>query len=563
LAWRFGFLLPAVRPTERGGVVGSLDSSGAPAGGGSQAARCSASGAPPAAPRAFGPPAWRDLARVLGSASRVSRLTAEARVRSEAPEPTRIRSHQDVTGKRTPTHQLSEFCASLAWPEIPRDARERTKELVLDHIGVAMRGSSTESARTIRRYVARTSPSGGSSLLGVDARSTAAWAALANGVAAHSIEMDDVTTESSLHPGVAVIPAALGIAEERGASTVTFLEAVIAGYEVTMRVGNALGGANAYGRGFHPTGVAGAFGAAAAAAKVLGLDADGVTRAIGIAGTMASGSIEYLADGSWTKRLNAGWAAHAGIVAAELAAEGFTGPASAIEGKHGALRSFTDDAHPERLLADLRSPLQVMRVSIKPYGCCRYNHGLIDAVLQLRREHGLTPDAVASMTLRVLSAGAPLVADPIERKRDPRNIVDAQFSAPYAAAVALARGAAGLREFDAATIADTTVRGLMRRIDCVRDPDLDAQYPEVWPAAVTVRLQDGRTLEAHVRHALGEPENPVPRAALVDRFVELTSNAMDEAAARARATSLLSLETVPDLSGIFRVARLESYVTRR
>ncbi len=462
-----------------------------------------------------------------------------------------------MTAAKTPTQQLAAFCAGLRWPAIPSDARERTKELVLDHVGVAIRGSATESARAARRYVARTSPSGRSSQLGADARATASWAALANGVAAHSIEMDDVTTESSLHPGVAVIPAALGLAEERGVSATTFLEAVVAGYEVTMRVGNALGGANAYGRGFHPTGVAGAFGAAAAAARVLGLDADGITRAMGIAGTMASGSLEYLADGSWTKRLNPGWAAHAGIVAAELAAEGFTGPASAIEGKHGALRSFTDDAKPARLLADLGSPLQVMRVSIKPYGCCRYNHGLIDAVLQLRREHGLTLGSVASMTLHVLSAGAALVADPIELKRDPRNVVDAQFSAPYAAAVALVRGAAGLREFDEATIADPTVRSLMTRIDCVRDSELDAQYPQVWPAAVTVRLRDGRTLEARITHALGEPENPVPRAALVDRFVELTSHAMAEPAARARAASLLSLDTAPDFATTFRVARDE------
>jgi 2-methylcitrate dehydratase PrpD len=462
-----------------------------------------------------------------------------------------------VIAPRTPTQQLAAFCAGLRWPAISSDARERTKELVLDHVGVAIRGSATESARAIRRYVARTSPGGRSSQLGADARATAPWAALANGVAAHSIEMDDVTTESSLHPGVAVIPAALALAEERGVSATAFLEAVVAGYEVTMRVGNALGGANAYGRGFHPTGVAGAFGAAAAAARVLGLDADGVTRAMGIAGTMASGSLEYLADGSWTKRLNAGWAAHAGVVAAELAAEGFTGPASAIEGQHGALRSFTNDANPGRLLADLGSPLQVMRVSIKPYGCCRYNHGLIDAVLQLRRENELTPDAVARMTLHVLSAGAALVAEPIERKRDPRNVVDAQFSAPYAAAVALVRGAAGLREFDAASIADPAVRSLMTRIDCVRDGELDARYPQIWPAAVTVLLRDGQTLEARITHALGEPENPVPRAALVDRFVELASHAFDEPAARARAASLLSLDAAPDLGSAFRSARSE------
>ncbi len=453
-----------------------------------------------------------------------------------------------VNVPRTPTEQLADFCASLRWPAIPPEARERTKELVLDHVGVGIRGSNTDSARAVHRYVQRRSRGGGASFFGTNDRAEAPWAALANGVSAHSIEMDDVTTESSLHPGVAVIPAALALAEERRAAPIAFLEAVVAGYEVTMRIGNALGGANAYGRGFHPTGVAGTFGAAVAGAHLLGLDAGGIVNAMGIAGTMASGSLEYLADGSWTKRLNPGWAAHAGIIAAELAAEGFTGPASAIEGKHGALHSFSDSARPKRLLADLGAPLQVLRVSIKPYACCRYNHGLIDAVLQLRKDHSLTPEAVDRMELHVLSAGAALVADPIERKRDPRNVVDAQFSAPYAAAVALVRGAAGLREFDPATIADPTVRALMARIDCVRDPSLDAKFPLAWPAAVTVRLRDGRTFEAHIAHALGEPENPVPRAALLERFVELTAPWIDANSARALATRLLSLDTANDLA---------------
>src|SRR5207244_3120961 len=163
----------------------------------------------------------------------------------------------------------------------------------------------------------------------------------------HALELDDVTTESSLHPGVAVIPAALAVAEEVGAGGAAFLEAVVAGYEVTIRVGNALNPASAYARGFHPTGVAGAFAAAVA--------------------------------------------------------------------------------------AGLGDEWQVMRVSIKPYACCRYNHGLIDCALRLRREHAPRPEDVARVRLGVLSGGALLVAEPIEQKRAPANVVDAQFSAPYAA----------------------------------------------------------------------------------------------------------------------------------
>src|SRR5207302_124600 len=152
---------------------------------------------------------------------------------------------------------------------------------------------------------------------------SAVWAALANGTEAHAVELDDVTTESSLHPGVAVIPAAIALAQELQAQPKALMEAIVSGYEVTMRVGNALNPASAYARGFHPTGVAGIFGATMAAARLLNLEAAACATALGIAGTMAAGSLEYLADGAWTKRLNPGWAGHAGITAAQLAAAGF------------------------------------------------------------------------------------------------------------------------------------------------------------------------------------------------------------------------------------------------
>src|SRR5256885_4772295 len=174
-----------------------------------------------------------------------------------------------------------------------------------------------------------------------------------------------------------------------------------------------------------------------AAGRLLGLNPETLTRAMGIACTMASGSLEYLADGAWTKRLNPGWAGHAGITAALLAESGFSGPASVFEGRLGVLHAYSDAPYAERLLADLGQPLQVMRVSIKPYACCRYNHGLIDCILELARDHHIEPARVRRIRLGVLSGGALLVADPIEQKRAPQSIVDAQFSAPYAAAVAL------------------------------------------------------------------------------------------------------------------------------
>ena len=392
-------------------------------------------------------------------------------------------------------------------------------------------------------------PSGGASVFGAGFSSGAAWAALANGTSAHGIEMDDVTTESSLHPGVAVIPPAFALAEEMGASPTAYLEAIVAGYEVTIRVGNALNPASSYARGFHPTGVAGVFGATMAAGRLLGLDERALVQALGVAGTMAAGSLEYLSDGAWTKRLNPGWAGHAGIVAANLAREGFTGPASVFDGQLGVLHAFTDEPYRDRLLADLGNPLQVMLVSIKPYACCRYNHGLIDAALQLQREHGFTPEDVERIRLGVLSGGALLVADPIEQKREPHNTVDAQFSAPFAAAVAIARGRGDVSVYSQENVDDPTIRSLMARTDCYRDAELDAAYPRQWPAAAEVRLRDGRVLSAFVPYATGEPENPVPREALLAKFTSLAEGRI-RGDASALADRILRLEDEPDLRAV-------------
>jgi len=456
-----------------------------------------------------------------------------------------------TTATRTAAAELAAFCAELRWDQLGDEVRARTTELLLDLLGVALGGSHQPSSAPAREVALRLGGVGTASVVGTAKQTTAVWAALANGTAAHALELDDVTTQSSLHPGVAVIPAALAVAEEAGARGVALLEAMVAGYEVTMRVGNALNPASAYARGFHPTGVAGVFGAAIAAGRLLRLDVEQLTRAMGIAGTLASGSLEYLSDGAWTKRLNPGWAAHAGITAAHLAQAGFSGPASVLEGRLGVLHAYSDEPLPGRLLEDLGAPLQMMRVSIKPYACCRYNHGLIDCVLSLRREQALQPDDVERVRLGVLSGGALLVAEPISQKRSPRNVVDAQFSAPYAAAAALVIGSGGLDAYTPEHLADARIQALMQRTQCYRSASLDAEYPKRWPAEVELQLRDGRVLSRRVEFATGEPENPVPRAALVDKFVGLA--ARPDAAALAQ--RILRIEGEPDLYGLSAALR--------
>lgn len=455
----------------------------------------------------------------------------------------------------TAAQELSAFVDRLSWSSIPEPVKQRTKELILDFAGVALNGSCEPSSVPARTVSRRFGTGGRASLIGTGDRVSAPWAALANGTSAHSIELDDVTSGSSLHPAVTVIPAALAAAEEVAASPRSLCESIVAGYEVVTRVGAALDAASAYRRGFHPTGVAGVFGAAAAVARLVGCDHQGIVRSLGIAGTLASGSLEYLSEGAWTKRLNAGWAAHAGVTAAWLALEGFTAPSTVFEGPHGLLRGYTDNPHPELLTAALGETYGVMAVSIKPYACCRYNHPIIDAALALRDRHEINAADIREVRLGVLSAGAGLVAWPIEAKRSPRNVVDAQFSAPFAAAVALAHGSAGLHEYTQANIDDPAIRGLMAVTECFEDPDLDAQYPDHWPASVEVTLRDGRRVASRIDDPTGEPSNPIALPKLVGKFQDLSGRVLPPENAAELRDLILAIDEQPDLGRIGALLR--------
>jgi 2-methylcitrate dehydratase PrpD len=447
-----------------------------------------------------------------------------------------------VTATATAAETLADFCAGLRWNALEPAVQQRTRELLLDLVGVALAGARQPSSPPAAQAALALGGSGRADVIGTSARTGAAWAALANGTAAHAVELDDVTTESSLHPGVAVMPAAIALAQELRAEPVRLMEAIVAGYEVTMRVGNALNPASAYARGFHPTGVAGVFGAAMAAAHLLELAVDRRSLALGIAGTMASGSLEYLSDGAWTKRLNAGWAGHAGITAARLAQAGFNGPRSVFEGRLGVLHAYSDAALPARLVERLGDPLQVMLVSIKPYACCRYNHGLIDCMLALRARVSDVSE-VQEIRLGVLSGGALLVADPIEQKRSPRGVVDAQFSAPYAACAALVFGSGGIDVYSPSCMEDPRLRALLPKVTCYRDQSLDRQYPQRWPAEASILMRSGEVLTHRVEFATGEPENPVSLEALRAKFIALA----ERPDAEALAARLLTLDTAADL----------------
>jgi 2-methylcitrate dehydratase PrpD len=449
--------------------------------------------------------------------------------------------------------ELSEEIVVLRGTSLPSDVLGRAGDLFLDFLGVALGGAGADSSVALRRGLDRLGLRGDSAVLGVGARLPAPQAALANGAAAHALEMDDTHQGGSIHLGASVFPAALAAAQLTRASGDAVLRAAIGGYEVAARLAMALRPAEHYARGFHPTGTCGAFGAAAAAGILFGLDAEGLCGAFGIAGSQAAGSMEFLTDGAWTKRLHPGWSACAGLHAAALAAAGFRAPASIVEGRFGFLHAHSGDATTAPL-ARRGDGFELMQTGIKPHACCRYMQAPIDATLALRAAHGIDPTAVERVEVGLVAAGFPIVCEPAERKRRPRSVVDQQFSLPFGIAVALARGAASPAEFVAETSDDPTVCALMDRVVAVRDAALDAQYPRVWPAWVRIALRDGRWLEEHVTHPLGDPERFPDAATLATKFRTLARRALPDVQVERLAAAVAALPGAPDVEQVLATA---------
>jgi 2-methylcitrate dehydratase PrpD len=370
---------------------------------------------------------------------------------------------------------------------------------------------------------------------------------MANGTSSHAIEMDDVNNEASLHPGVVVFPAALATSEMVGETGKKFIEAVVLGYEVMIRLGKALGPENSYKRGFHPTGTCGPFGSSVAASKILGLGEKGLLSALGIAGSQAAGSMEYLAQGAWTKRFHPGWAAHSGMIAAQLARKGFRGPTSIIEGRDGFLHAYSNGADASKVLEGIGSGFEILRTSVKPHGCCRYMQPPIDAILKIVKENDLDPERVEKVTVGILRAGAHLIAEPLEEKYRPQSIVDAQFSMPFGAAVAVLYRKAGLREFHLSKIRSEEVKRMMRRVECVVDPDLDKTFPKQWCATAEILTKDGKRYFIKIEYPKGDPENPLTWEEMIEKFHSLSNGSLTKGRRIKIVDQVRGLEKIQDL----------------
>lgn len=446
------------------------------------------------------------------------------------------------------TREIAQLCYDLQFEDVSEELQDRVKYLLLDYLGVAIGGTQTASSAPVHRFCSmRQDIFGGVPVIATELRVDAPYAALAMGVAAHSLELDDVVNAASLHPAVSVMSAALAAGYLAKCSGQELIAAIVAGYEVTVKLGIALDPAAHYARGFHPTGTCGTLGAAVAAAKIFKLDTDGITHAMGIAGSQAAGSMEFLADGAYTKRFHAGWSAHSGLIAALLAEEGFTGPQSIIEGKFGFLHAYSASSDPKKVLGCWGRPYEVMNTSIKPHACCRYNQGAIDCILQIVNDNSLAPNDIEHVRVSILKAGFALVADPPEKKMNPASIVDAQFSMPFGAAVAIVNKSAFLDQYSMENVSSPVIRELMVRVSCIEDSEIEKEFPQKWPAKVEITSKRGEKYSAQLEYPKGDPQNPLTWNEIITKFQSLATTVFSSEACSMIVAQVRGLENITDM----------------
>ncbi len=453
----------------------------------------------------------------------------------------------------TLARELAAFAARLRFEDIPAEVVASVRLRALDVLGIALAASTTELAPSLYGALESWGRGGGCTVVGSKRKAAPPLAALVNGALAHGLDFDDTHAASITHASAVVLPAVLALGEAAGADGRAAVTAAVVGLEAITRLGMAAPGAF-HARGWHATAVCGPFAAALAAGKLEGLDEARLTAALGVAGSFASGVLEFLEDGSWVKRVHPGWAAHSGIVAAGRARGGFSGPATILEGRFGFYRTFLaaePDSAPFRTLGNA---WETLSIGFKPYPCCHYNHAYLDCALALRRDHGLDAgaiEAIEAVECRVPAGEIPIVCEPREAKLRPRTPYDAQFSLPYSVAAALIDGRVTLDTYAPVRLADARLLALAARVSHAIDPD--SRFPDGFPGWVRVKLRGGRVVEAREPDGRGGAKRPLEPQAVVEKFRDNAARALPASAVRRLEDAAGRLETLTDVSALMKL----------
>lgn len=417
------------------------------------------------------------------------------------------------------SEQLAEWALGLEFVDLPGEVVEDAKLRILDTLGLILSAAANPIGASVNRAVARLGAGNEARMIPSGIPTTAANAALAHGTQAHAEDFDDTHNESIMHSSASVVPVILALGEAQSISGEKALTLVAIGNEINCRLGCVLPGAF-HEFGFHPTGVLGALTAALLASRMLDVDTTCAVNAMGIAGSQASGILEAYEDGSWSKTLHAGWAAHAGAVAGLLAQSGFTGPRSVLEGRFGIYRSFLHGEH-HRLAFDratdgLGQHWVQLDSSFKPYPCAHAIHAFVDVALALRDEHAFEVGEITRIEALVAEHFVPMICEPWAAKIRPRTPTHARASLPYAIAVALVHGELSPEHYTPDAIVDPSVLAVAEKITYELDPDAppSTQYQGI----VKIATMGGDCYRGILEHNRGSRENPMTRDELLNKF---------------------------------------------
>lgn len=438
---------------------------------------------------------------------------------------------------------LSGFVADTDYSSLPEDVIAATKQRILDTIGVALAGSDAPGCEGARETILTEGATGTSTLWASGERVGSRGAAFVNGMHAAALDYDSVYERGSVHPDIVTVPAAWAVAEQTGADGKAFLAAVALGNEVACR----FGAANLHNKGWFYTSVHGVFGAAAAAGKLLGLDAAGIANAIGLALSRAGGTQQALLEKSLAKRAQSGFAAEAGVFAAQLAAAGISGPSQAVEGKFG-FHALYGEGDVATLTQDLGTHYESLATAIKKYPSCTANHVPIDLLIDMAEANDLAPGDIDRVEIELSPFANGLVGDAFDPSENPQ--VSAQFSIHYSAASALLRRRLGIAEIQNDAVHDAAIAGFIPKIDIKID---DGNAGKFAPARVTVKTTGGASLEGHLENVPGTPANPLSDNQVAAKFrdcAQFGTQPRDAAEADALAAALGRLESRNSLTGI-------------
>jgi len=455
--------------------------------------------------------------------------------------------------ERKLSEQLAEVSADLSYDDLPHEAHRHAANLVLDLLGSMIGSKKIESSRIAAELALQLGGPEESSVIGYNRKVSSPNAAFANAIQGYAFDFADDHNESNSHPSVATIPVTLALGQKLHSTGKQLIEAIALGNEVVCRLGAAFLGKTYY-QGFHPTSTCGVFGAAVSAAKLLDLDFEKTVCSLGIAGSQAAGLMEWNAEGSYTKRLQAGHPAMCGLISALLAEKGFNGPSTIFEGEAGFLNAYSLKREYEKryVVEDFGTTWNFSNSSIKFYPCCRYSGGHLDACLEIVNKHHPDPKKIKKILIRSSNFSIKLLTLPLQRKLRPQTSVDAQFSMPYQAAAALRRGKVDIKMFTEGNFEDTQILELIPKVEWKEDEEFERRYPAAYSCAVTVTMDNGQEFTSVIDNPKGDYRNPMTQEEIEHKFAGLARIEMsDEDKIRDIIAFINELEKADDINTLF------------